>query len=210
MPARLLRGVVNLVFGVALGVLLIALGLLIFAPLSGEPLLSEWPVTALQPESTWEASNPGVEAILTLDQGVLTVEQVGYGWSWGLRALDFLLSGSLLLSGLWLLRRFVGEVSLGSPFTAGSAHRLRWIGIILVAFPLWQALRDSLWHRLLLHELPSLGVALASPFQTLPSHGFQLQYSIDWGFAVTGVLLLVVAEAFRVGVALREENEEIV
>ncbi len=210
MLARLLRGLVNLIFGVASVLLVIAIGILLVAPLSGEPLLSQWPVTALQSESTWEASTSAVEIFLSLNQGVLTVEHFGYGWPWVLRVADLMLSGSMLLGGLWLLRRFVGEVSQDSPFTTGSARRLRWIGLILVLFPLWQVLRDFLWHFRLSHELSSLSGALVSPLQTLSSGGFEFQYSVDWGFAATGVLLLVVAEAFRVGVALREENEEIV
>ncbi len=210
MSARLLRALVNLLLGLALGFLVVAAAILVGAPLLGEPLLSQWPVLAPQPDPAWQVSVAGIEAAVTLGQGVLSVEHSGYGWHWALRVVDFAISGALLMVGLWLLRRFTGEVGDGLPFSSGSAKRLRWVGLILVAFPLWQALRDLLWHTMLKGELSQQGLALVSPFQSQTSNAFQLQLSVDWGFAVTGLLLLVVAEAFRVGVALREENEEII
>ncbi|WP_028671187.1 DUF2975 domain-containing protein [Saccharospirillum impatiens] len=210
MTARVLKGVVNLVLGLALGFLVVAAGILLGAPLLDEPLLSQWPVVAAQPGSDWQASAANMEAALAIEQGVLRIEHFGYGWHWALRVLDLAISGTLVLAGLWRMRRFIGEVCEGLSFTPGSVSRLRWIGLILVVFPLWQALRDTLWHGLLVRQLPDLGLALVSSFQTPNGNGFQLQFSIDWGFAVTGLLLLVVAEAFREGVALREESEEII
>lgn len=210
MSACLLRALVNLLLGLALGLLLVAAAILVGAPLLGEPLLSQWPVLAPQPNPALQVSVAGIDAAVTLGQGELSVEHSGYGWHWALRVLDFALSGALLMVGLWWLRRFIGDVGDGLPFSSGSAKRLRWIGLILVAFPLWQAVRDLLWYILLRGELSQQGLALVFPFQTQASNTFQLQLSVDWGFAVTGLLLLVVAEAFRVGVALREENEEII
>ncbi|MEP4545797.1 MAG: DUF2975 domain-containing protein [Saccharospirillum sp.] len=210
MSARLLRALVNLLLGLALSFLVVAAAILLGAPLLGEPLLSQWPVLAPQPDSAWKVSVAGTDAALTLGEGVLSVEHSGYGWHWALRFVDFAISGALLMVGLWLLRRFIGEVGDSLPFSSGSAKRLRWIGLILVAFPLWQVVRDLLWHTLIRDELSQQGLALAYPFQAPAANSYQLQFSVDWGFAVTGLLLLVVAEAFRVGVSLREENEEII
>jgi len=210
MSARILHVLMNLALGLALGFLTIAAAILIGAPLLGEPLLSQWPVLAPQPGSAWLASAQGIGSTLTLGQGVLSVEHSGFGWQWLVRAVDLVISGALLVAGLWLLRRFIGDVGNGMPFSSGSTRRLRSVGFILLAFPLWQCVRDTIWHNLLIHQMPQHGLELIFPFQSPAENTFQLQFSVDWGFAVTGLLLLVVAEAFRVGVSLREENEEII
>ena len=214
MNARQLHWVLTVLWGGACLSLAAAGIILLAAPLLGEPLVTQWPLTAeaSQVDVPLRIDAPVSLAVLEFTRGTLTVEHTGYGVSWLLRLSDFIVSGSMILGGLWLLRAFTREVRDGIPFSPGSARRLRWIGVLLLAFPIWQIIRDLLWHLVVLSQVTPVDVDthLVLPWSQAGAHDLRLVLEPDIGFAVTGVLMLVVAEAFRIGMILREDSEEII
>ncbi|GGX42833.1 DUF2975 domain-containing protein [Saccharospirillum salsuginis] len=214
MNARRLHWILTVVWGGA-GLLLAVAGIILLAaPMLGEPLVTQWPLVAevSRFDVPMRIEAPVSDAVLAFTRGTLTVEHTGYGLSWLLRLSDVIVSGGLILSGLWLLRAFTREVRDGMPFSPGSARRLRWIGVLLLAFPIWQVIRDLLWHRVVLSQVTPIDgeTHLVLPWNQAGMYDLRLVLDPDLGFAVTGVLMLVVAEAFRIGMVLREDSEEII
>jgi hypothetical protein len=121
--------------------------------------------------------------------------------------------------GLWLVvlattRRLVGRVGEGAPFETKSVGRLRRIGWSLIALNLWG------WVSMV--AAPPLLLAAINPvagnYRILPSisasvPGFEtarVDASLGIGLLAAGIIILVLAQAFRIGAALRTENEAIV
>lgn len=114
-------------------------------------------------------------------------------WAWQLLLL--LMFGFIL----WILRlldRIVNEVVKGHPFTLDNARRLRTIGLLVVFESLLTpaaSYATSVW---LVGKVEATGVVLS------PTN--------EWGSMsafLLGSLIIIIAEAFRHGAAMREEQE---
>lgn len=213
MSARHLCWLLNALLVLAAVWLAVAGAILLVAPRVGEPLITSW--TVITHGSGLEVPlNPssGIQnAQLALNSGELIV-QFDTWPSWLLRLVDYGVMSVLILGVLWLLRGFATDVHNHMPFGPKSSVRLRWIGWLLIAFPLWQLIQGALWEVLVLTQLTPAqeGVSLVSSLGRADTGDLQLQPVINPGFAVAGLILLAVAEAFRVGISLREDSEEIV
>jgi hypothetical protein len=113
---------------------------------------------------------------------------------------------------LWILRRLVSEIGSGRPFATRNGERLRAMGFALIGLNFWSVAR------LLVAEPVLLGsVAIADPGRRLLSsisesvqgmENLRIEASYSPALLVVGLVLLILASAFRSGQALREENEE--
>jgi hypothetical protein len=150
---------------------------------------------------------------LLLDHGTLNLHAGGIGYAL-VQLFDIALT-----CGLWLLilattRRLVGQISAGSPFEGRSVGRLRRIGWSLIALNIWG------WLRMI--ALPPLLLANINPvagnYRIMPSisegipglQNARIDASLGLGLLAAGIIILVLAQAFRIGGALRAENEAIV
>jgi hypothetical protein len=150
---------------------------------------------------------------LVLDRATLNVRAGGIGYA-GVQALDIVLTGGLWLVILLAALRLVAQFARGQHFHVTATRRLRLIGWSMIALNGW------MWGRMLL--LPPLLLSAinpaAGPYHILPSiaqgiagvRNARVDASLGLGLLVAGLLILILSEAFRIGTALREENEAIV
>jgi len=116
---------------------------------------------------------------------------------WGLFLLlwtYFALMGALMLLFLHNLRRIFQRVRDGTPFDAANARRLRWLGVIALALALLEGVIES---------VTSLAVrpALVSSTFSIPTG-----ISLDPSVVFFGLVLLALAEVFRRGTELEDEQ----
>ena len=150
---------------------------------------------------------------LVLDQATLHVRAGGIGYA-ALQAFDIGLVGGLWLLILFLTLRLIGQFASGRPFDLLAVRRLRFVGWSMVALNLW------MWVRML--TLPPVLLSAVNPvsgdYQILPTiaqgiagvRNARVDTSLGLGLLAAGLLILVLSEAFRAGVALREDCEAIV
>jgi hypothetical protein len=98
-----------------------------------------------------------------------------------------------LLFGLHLLRSFLRDVLAADVFTAANAWRLRALGWLLVIAGAGLPLLKFLYTAILVRRADLTGVALA--------------VGVDTFVVVPGILVLVVAAAWRYGVELQRDHE---
>ncbi|HEY9142711.1 MAG TPA: hypothetical protein VIM90_01600 [Arenimonas sp.] len=196
----------------ALALWVLSLLIVLGAPWLGEPLQSSWtisPVTGHPP-----AAAALGEAHVTLQQGQLILLGGSDGWLIALKALDVLVLGAIALAVLTLLRRFALEVRAGTPFGDHAARRLRTIGCLLMGWPAWQVLHAGLAQTWLLSHAGRVAPDLVLLHSFAPGPGsadsVRLLVDADVSAAVAGLVLLVVARAFSVGISLRRDLQEIV
>lgn len=146
------------------------------------------------------------------DHGTLTVKAGGGLYQLG-QLLDVLLSGGLLLAILFRLRRLVAAIADGRPFEPDTVRSLRLIGWTLIALNIWAWLRMLVLPLMLIPHL-----ALSSGWRLAPAlsrgspgeHLARIDAHLSMVPLLVGAIVLVLAEAFRHGQRLREDNEAIV
>ena len=101
-----------------------------------------------------------------------------------------------LLLGVGLLRAVLRDVRAGEVFTADNARRVGWIGWLLVIMGFLVPLLTNVRTFIILRGASLTGVALA----TADRHG-------QWGLVLPGLLVLVLAAAWRHGVELQRDRD---
>lgn len=104
----------------------------------------------------------------------------------------FVLFG-LVGCGLIQLRRFLGSIKSGQPFVAANAQRLRNLAWIIVT--------GGMVHPIL---YGITGVLVRSDF---PDFNFRLSMAGPFNAFFFGVIIFIIAEVFRIGVQLKEEQD---
>lgn len=212
MSARTLYLILTIALFLAELVFGIAAAILVLSPFIDIPLTVSWPVGATHgPVLVLDSPKHLAQATITLNQGEFAA--VIDGWvPLLIQFVNLLVIAGIVVGVLVLLRRFAKDVAAAMPFTIGSAVRLRWIGLLLIAFPLWQFLVDMAW-QFMLRDIPLVeGGRLLPAFspETVQANDIRLLASFDFEFVFTGLLMLAVTEAFRIGIRLRQDNEAIV
>ena len=102
---------------------------------------------------------------------------------------------ALLLVLLRQIRKLVADALAGSPFGAHSAHRVRLIGLAVIAAELGRGfvvLASSWWARANVHA---------------PGFAIRVAFPVNLAIVGAGVLMLVLAEVFRIGAALQQDHD---
>ena len=169
-------------------------------------------VQVVGPVVQWVRGAP-VRSALTGQVRVPALDTVGTGYgeatyeveladpSTGQRLLDLapgLVSLVLLLVGSWLVLRIMRSVASGDPFTATTVRRLRQLAAVLLLGPLALVVLTPVVSGVLLSQVDLGDVAPA----------FRLE--LPWLPLVGGLVVALLAEAFRAGATLREDLEGLV
>jgi len=149
---------------------------------------------------------------LSLDRGTLEVRSGGPAYA-ALQCLDILLACGLWISIFVMILRLVEQIASGQPFNNVAVRRLRSVGWMLIALNLWYWLRGIALPPVLLSQLQTtVGEFRILPMISESADGLRsarVDGQFGFGLLVGGALALVLAEAFRLGAAMREDNESI-
>ncbi|UCD37073.1 MAG: DUF2975 domain-containing protein [Fidelibacterota bacterium] len=96
---------------------------------------------------------------------------------------------------LYQLRRVFASLRTGNPFRRENGTRIRWIGAAVVALGLFKAAFGIVSDPLVISRLEVAGIELRSGI------------SLEGEYIFVGFLILVLAEIFRIGAEMKEEQE---
>ncbi len=161
----------------------------ISAPVTVHPQLDltrEWRVQGAQVEVAQ------IQAVASVPMSSAPVGFFGVAW------VALAVFAALLLLFLHHLRRLFQRVRAGAPFDPANAARLRWLGILLIGAALWKGVTDA-------------GLSLAIS-RMLEGGGDRLGTGLNLNLPVilVGLVLIALAEVFRRGAALEEEQALVV
>ena len=195
-------------FGIAAG-----LAFFLVSLVSGEPLQTtlamRW--SGVQVHDIVARHGGAVVGSLTIDHATLNVRAGGAFYRLAQLA-DILMVGGLWLYVILAVRRLVARIPAGDPFSNQSVRQLRRIGFSLIVLNVWAWVRTMLVPLALLPDLQmrdggALRPAIA-PAATGPSA--QVDASLSVTLLICGLIVLALAEAFRIGRDLRAETEAFV
>ena len=122
---------------------------------------------------------------------------------WGLKYYSLvvgLLGMGLSLGIIYALRRMVASLRDESPFTRANALRMRWVALLIIGLGVAKWLFTWIYYRLLASKVVLAGIE--AHMESLNP----LTFGMQWDYWTTGILLLLLAEVFRQGVALQDEQ----
>jgi hypothetical protein len=204
---RILTGLVSLVYHgawvVAAFVLIVGPGLKKFAPrLVVDPSFRvEVAVTlpglgaTLVPQ--WQAAPPGITLNRVTGDLALPESMMPAWWGPVGYAALVLLFGLVLLF-LHHLRALFRRVREGAPFDAANVIRMRWLGVLLLVFQVYFAALDYWGSTMVTRVLASSRIPIGSALH------------INWFGVFIALVLVGLAEVFRRGAALEEEQSLVV
>jgi hypothetical protein len=102
---------------------------------------------------------------------------------------------AIVLLVLYQLRKIFATLTAGSPFVSANAARIRLIGWIVIIGELVEEILQTVGQRIVIASFETQGVTFRWDIDLSLS-------TIMWGF-----VLLVLAEVFRLGVQMREDQE---
>jgi hypothetical protein len=101
---------------------------------------------------------------------------------------------ALMLLFLHHLRRIFQRVRDGAPFDAANARRLRWLGLLALAFALLNGVAETVTSLVVRRGLVSSSLSVPSAV------------SLDLSTVFFGLVLLALAEVFRRGAELEDDQ----
>jgi len=101
----------------------------------------------------------------------------------------------LFLLILYLLRKFVKTLVAGDPFIEKNGIRLRVIAFSTMGFGILNSLYKAIC------------TVSYTKLMSLQNIKFKHEYGLKMEYILLGLLILVIAEVFRIGIKLREENK---
>jgi hypothetical protein len=164
------------------------------ASFSVDVTIPELPATVA---STWASGASGIH--LTDVAGALQLP-VAAAPTWFIVAswFAFAVTSALMVSFLYHLRRLFLRVRDGAPFDIQNATRLRWLGALLLALALFKSAFTFWTSAVVTRAISSSSVPLAPAL------------NIDWLVVFVALVLLALAEIFRRGAALEDEQALVV
>ena len=165
----------------------------------------DWPIELKQ-----KATSHSVQT-LTPNKEVIKITSDHYKISfrtnrdWG--TIAYLLGGGTLafawmIRFLWLIRHILKSMVHKNPFTRDNALRFRQIGFLIMGLPVLMALRHLVTSWYLSAHFSFPGPPF-SPIRAFFNH-------FDFGFIFLGLLILLLAEIFRLGTEYKEDSQSIV
>lgn len=211
MPIRILSTVLTLALIASIALTVLIAGFALVAPLVGQTLDTGFAVAAGDEFARvipLPAADSAGEMTLRIDRGDLVLPFGTFAAN-VFRVIDVVATGGFWIAVIFLLRRFCREAASARPFSRASVRLLSLSGLLMLVFPVWQGVRSLVWQGLVLaHHDDGL---LVHSFARTPEGGaLRLLPDLDPAVAIAGLVLLVVARAFRTGVEVQRDSDEVV
>jgi hypothetical protein len=184
--------------------------------LAGEgELISSYTIELGQQEAQHEVTS-GNESLsglkLLVNTRSITFSSSSFGY-YILKILDaiFLLAVSIFIT--FLLKRIVKSMQDQHPFTVKNMHRIRNISFLLMSLSIFSLIKSLIYRSYIIKNVSIEGFEYADlfSFQTVLAAD-QIGVGVDMNIQalIIGFILLIIAEVFRIGVIMKEDNESIV
>jgi hypothetical protein len=111
-----------------------------------------------------------------------------------------LLGMGLSLGIVYFLRQIVATLKTGGPFTGENARRLRWVAVLIIGMGVAERLFTWSYYRLLVSKVELAGI------QAHMVKLSDLTFGKPWDYLTAGILVLLLAEVFRLGVEMQDEQ----
>ncbi|MBK6265630.1 DUF2975 domain-containing protein [Marivirga sp. S37H4] len=218
---RLLKWIVNLALVVeialAVGVTLVLINIMYSEE---DSLTSSYPITLIDDLSAYQIASENVELEqLTIYSESATIQftsdSIGY---YILKISDVIITFFLAIGITLLARKVFQSLEKNHPFTMENASRLRKIAFLLILFTPYSLIKGLIYRNYITNNISIEGKEFADSliyYLGVFSNNFKqneawIDLNVNFQTLLIGAILLVIAEIFRIGVVMKEDNESII
>ena len=213
----LLKWGVNLSIVVQVGIILLATVAIVATIIDDDSTLqSNWSIAVNQNLSTQSLSSDSediFDVALHVTEGTVQFSSSSPGYFF-LKILDAVLIVTVTLVVTLLLRRVIISLSNKTPFSLKNANRLRTMSLLIVLITPYKMLQSFVYLGFIKQHITPVGAKFTEfgfDVKAVPRiNEILLDIDIDFTPVFVGILVLVIAEIFRMGVELKQDNEAIV
>ncbi len=212
---KTLKLMINLALGLEVAMLFAVTAIFFITITSPEDkLISTWPVEvgSITQEYQLDATNDNVsDFALYINQGNIefVADNLGY---YILKIVDAVFILFITISITVLLKRIFLSLDKGNPFITANVDRMRLMAILLMLLTPYSALKSWVYQSYIRNTFTIEGEhspGWSSFFET-SSNSIWLSWQIDIQPLIVGLILIILAEVFRLGVIIKTDNESIV
>lgn len=215
---RILLWVTNLSLVASIGTSLVIVIAFIFTLSDEGELMSAWEVEIGEQITHLKvmSKSPSIDdPKIVINKGVVqfTSRNIGY---YMLKFMDAIIVILPAIYIIILLKRTLRSIHLEHPFTKENARRLKYIAFALMLVSPYSLIKSLVYRSYVINNIGVEGKTYADIFEIFhsfsapPANKIWLALDINFQALLTGVILLVIAEVFRVGVLMKEDNDSIV
>ena len=165
------------------------------------------------PSASVVESNTPAAIQLNHTEALLTIQDMG-GWFYGLLIYSSIIEIGMALAVIFLLRKCFQELANKQFFSVEIARNVRWIGFLCILILPLQLLKLFIFGPYVKGKAAEIGYdLLLLPFknaENLSSNQLIMAIDYDFNLLFIGLVILVIAEVFRQGVIIKQENEAFV
>ena len=179
-------------------------------------LVSAWPVWVDQVQTPFElvaTSRNLKELALNVNKGSLHFSSTDIGY-YALKLLDAMVSIGIVVAVLALLRQIFDTLALNHPFIPENARKLRTIAILVLVIAPYNLLKSLVYYLYITRNVAVQGgefLYWSEWFRSGSGEGkILIVPQVDFLPVLVGLVLLVIAELFRIGAELQQDKESII
>lgn len=208
------KGLTEGAFYLVICLFILSLAIFILSISGEETLLSAWPAEFTHKPETHNlvADKPAVaNATLLTSHAELVFSSNTPGY-YVLKLADIIIPFTVAFFVILSLRKLFRNLLRTQPFTIDNIRQIRQVAYLLLMLVPLGLLRTIMYHRYIrAHiQVEDLDYAPLDQWLTKTAPALWLEYELNTDALLAGLLLLVLAQIFRSGVVIKEENEAFV
>ncbi|MEM6841478.1 MAG: DUF2975 domain-containing protein [Bacteroidota bacterium] len=207
-----LRGIVvlALIFEILIAVAVLVI-FIITATSEEDALLSAWPIVVAEDQSRYGTVSDNASVIVNQGTIQFSTKSIGY---YLLKSVEAIFTFFIVIGITLLLRDILYSLHRQQVFTTENARRIRNISLLIILFTPYSIAKSFIYRGYLISNIRIEGKEYASLFSNfsgeLSSNQIWINVDVNIQALLIGVVLLIIAEVFRMGVLIRLDNESIV
>jgi len=211
---RILEWVTNLALFASIGIALFVAVSLVFT-VSGEgELISAWDIEVREQLADFHVIPENAiidDPKIKIDKGVIqfTSSSISY---YILKSVDAVIEILAVILIIVLLRNTVYSIRSNHPFATENVRRIKYIAFIFILISPYSLIKSLVYRSYIVHNIDVAGKEFANIFSlsnNINKNEIWLNLELNIQALLMGIVLLVIAEVFRVGVLIKEDNDSI-
>ncbi len=177
-------------------------------------LISTWDVEVSEVSTDFQLTPLGSsinDPKLIIDKGTIQFSSDAIGY-FLLKFIDAVIVIAAIIYMIILLKRTLNSIYHQHPFSIENAQRIKYIAILLMVFSPYCLIRSLVYRGYIINNI-SIGEKSYVDFfnfsSAAGSNQLWLNLDLNLQSLITGIVLFVIAEVFRVGVLIKEDNDSI-
>jgi len=212
--ARTLLWITNLALYASIGIAFLVVMALIFTINDEGQLISALDIEVGEQRTDFQviSENTSIDdPKIVINKGVIQFASRSISY-YILKSIDAVIVILPVILIILLLRKTVRSIQLQHPFTKENVRRIKYMAFILILISPYSLIKSLIYRNYIVNNIDVAGKVYTNIFSLYSGtnkNEIWLNLDINFQALLTGIVLLVIAEVFRAGLLIKEDNDSI-